>query len=278
MNAHLRGSTARIRSGLLPVVAVVSVSAALVAGCSSGNGGGVATNAPTAGSAASSETIPPAQDSATGSVPPTVAATDAAAVLTEAAKVTQMMHSVHIVMKVDKNVQGVPLQSLTGDVTNQPSVAAQGEGSFRIDEKYVSAKFVVIDGNLYAQLAGAAYKNFGPAKSVYDPAVILNKDLGLGHLLGAVKSPKSAGSESLAGTQTIKITGTVDSAVVDKIIPSKSPTGAQNTSGDLPITVWLSEKAPHNLVQAEITMGSGKVTIQSSDWEKKVSISKPATS
>lgn len=269
----------RLRSGALPALAVVSISAALLAGCTSGNGAGVATTAAgTSAEATSSEAIPPVQGSGQASTPPSVDLKNGAALLEQTSQVTEMMHTVHIVMNVDKNVQGVPVQTLTGNVTNQPTVAAQGDGRFRIGQDYVEVKFVVVDGTLYAQLAGASYKNFGQAQKIYDPAVILNKDLGLGHLLQSVQNPAVSGDEALAGTPTVKITGTVDSTVVDKIVPSKSQDGGPATSGSLPITVWVTTASPHNLVQAQITMGKGNVTLQTSDWQKPVTITKPTTS
>ncbi|GAA4403035.1 LppX_LprAFG lipoprotein [Tsukamurella soli] len=270
----------RLRRAALPAIAVVTVSAALLAGCTKGSSEGVSTSAAATSSSAVAESdtgIPSAQGAGSATPAAPVDLKNAPALLEQASQVTKMMHSVHIVMDVSKDVQGVPLQNLTGDVTNQPAVAAQGNGVFRIGDQYVQTKFVVVDGTLYAELTGNTYKNFGQAQKIYDPAVILNKDLGLGHLLESVTAPTVSGEETLAGTPTVRITGTVDSSVVDKIIPSKSQTGGPGTSGSLPITLWITQKAPYSLVQTKITMGKGDVTLQTSNWEKPVTIVKPTS-
>ena len=119
----------RPRHAVQSVIAIL-FAAALVAGCSSSSGN-------------SSEALP-----------------DAAGLLQESTQTTRDLQSVHLQLSVTGQIPELPIESLAGDLTNTPAVAAQGTANIIfLDQKLEGVEFVVADGILYGaitprQLAG----------------------------------------------------------------------------------------------------------------------------
>ena len=200
-----------------------------------------------------------------------MAVSDPTAVVEQSSQTTRMMNSVHIVLDVSDSIDSLPIQNLNGDVTNRPAVAAQGDGEFRINNNLSQSEFIVSEGNLYTKGdGGTEYTNMGPANRIYDPAVILDKDLGLANVIAKVQDPTSAGTEEINGVKAIKVEGTIASAELKPILPE-----IDKTQTTLPITLWVAAEAPYNLVQATITVDDGKVDIITSDWQKPFTIASP---
>jgi hypothetical protein len=249
-----------VRSRITLAAAALSFSAVLITACGGGSNS----------DSTSTQSIPPVLETSR-ETPPSVAASDPAAVVEQSSQTTRMMNSVHIVLDVSDSIDSLPIQNLTGDVTNQPAVAAQGDGEFRINNNLSHSEFIVSDGNLYTKGDGGTdYGNLGPANRIYDPAVILDKDLGLANVIAKVQNPKSAGTEDINGVKAIKIEGTIASTELKPILPE-----IDKTQPTLPITLWIDAEAPYNLVRATITVDDGKVDITTSDWQKPFTIADP---
>ena len=75
----------------------------------------------------------------------------------------------------------------------------------------------------------------GPAADVYDVAAILNPDMGLANVLASFSDPKSDGTETINGVETVKVTGKVSADAVNKIAPQIGATGP------VPGTAWIAE-------------------------------------
>ncbi|WP_336082379.1 LppX_LprAFG lipoprotein [Nocardia sp. SSK8] len=252
------------RSALTSVVAAAALCAALVSGCSS--------------------------DETTTTAPPTGALPDGAQLVKESAKTTQTLRTVHLNIDVT-NLPDLPVETVSADVTNetQGSGAAMGEAKVKIkpEDPFTEAKFLVVDKVLYTE-TGGRYVPAGPAEKVYDPGVILDKDKGIANVIANVQNPKAESREVIDGINTVKITGTIDAAVIDPIVPRIG----QN-AGTMPITLWIQDTAPPesdstkpsdaastgdgpNLVKAVVTKDAGEVTVGLSNWAKPVNIVKPA--
>ena len=129
----------------------------------------------------------------------------------------------------------------------------------------------VLDGTLYAALTPNSWLDMGPAAEVYDPSVILNPDTGLANMLANITDAKAQGFETIGGVPTVKITGTVAAAAVNKLIPQLK------ASGPLPATAWIEKDAPNQLVQAQVDQSEGNsVQLTLSEWDKPVTVTKPA--
>jgi lipoprotein LprG len=252
--------TVRSRTTLAAAAAALSLSAVLLTACGGGSNSDPTTSQP----------IPPVLESSR-EAPPSVAVSDPTAVVEQSSQTTRMMNSVHIVLDVSDSIDSLPIQNLNGDVTNRPAVAAQGDGEFRINNNLSHSEFIVSEGNLYTKGdGGTEYTNMGPANRIYDPAVILDKDLGLANVIAKVQDPTSAGTEEINGVKAIKVEGTIASAELKPILPE-----IDKTQTTLPITLWIAAEAPYNLVQATITVDDGKVDIITSDWQKPFTIAGP---
>ena len=184
---------------------------------------------------------------------------------------TKALKSAHLEIAVNGKIAGLPVKTLSGDLTNVPSVAIKGSATSSMGGSDVDVEMVVLDGTLYAALTPNSWLDMGPAVEVYDPSVILNPDTGLANMLSSITDAKSEGSETIGGVDTVRITGTVTADAVNKLIPQLK------ASGPLPATAWIERDAPHQLVQAKVDQSEGNsVALTLSEWDKPVTVTKPA--
>jgi lipoprotein LprG len=196
---------------------------------------------------------------------------DAATLLKDSNTATRALKSVHLELSVEGEIPDLPIKTLTGDLTNAPAVAAQGNAKLLFQGADVDANYVVIDGNLFVALSGDSYLDMGPAADVYDIAAILNPDTGLANVLANFSDPKSESTETINGVETVKVTGQVSADAVNKIAPPIAATGP------IPGTAWIEKDGDHKLVQAKLEPKEGSsVQMTLSDWDKPVAVTKPA--
>lgn len=196
---------------------------------------------------------------------------DAAALIKQSAQTTKSLDSAHLQINVTGKIDGLPIKTLNGDLTNIPAVAVQGKAMVSLGGSDVEGDLVVIDGTLYAALSPNNWLDMGPAADIYDPGLILNPDSGLAHLLSSISEAKAEGFETVGGVSVVKISGKVTSDAVNKLIPQIKATGP------VPATVWIEKDAPNQLVQAQVEPSSGNtVAVTLSDWDKPVTVTKPA--
>src|SRR5689334_5497950 len=138
-----------MQTRLLAIFAAVVAAVALIAGCSSK-------------SQDSSKPLP-----------------DAATLLKQSSDTTKSQPSVHLKLTVQGTIKELPIESLEGDLTNKPAVAAQGTANIVfLGQKLEGVDFVVADGTLFGALTKGSFQNFGPAADIYDPSTLLNPDTG----------------------------------------------------------------------------------------------------
>lgn len=222
-----------------PILASLAIAAALIGGCSS--------------SKQSSSPLP-----------------DAATLIKESAQSTKNVKSVHLALTVNGKIKGLPVKSLTGDLTTTPQTAAQGNASIIFGGSDIDAPFVVIDGTLYGALTPGQWDSFGKASDLYDPSTILKPDVGLANVLANLSNPKSQSRENVGGQSTIKITGTVSADAVNGIMPRLKATQP------FPSTVWIEENGDHQLVQTTLEQSPGNsLQLTLSNWNAPVQVTKP---
>ena len=235
--------TMQTRRRLLVVLAALSLAAALFTGCSKG-------------SSQSGAPLP-----------------DATTLVKQSTDVTKNLKSAHLVLTVTGKIPGLPIKTLTGDLTTAPATAASGDVQLTMGGSEVDANFVVLDGELYATLTPNKWSDFGKASDIYDVSTILNPDTGVGNILGNLSNPKAEGRDTINGQSTIRISGTVPSDAVNKIAPGL---GSGNST---PATVWIQETGDHQLVQSKLDKSSGNsVQMTLSNWNQPVQVSKPQVS
>lgn len=230
----------QISRRLLAVLTSLSIGAALVAGCSSGS------------------------KQSSGPLP------DATALVKQSADTTRNVKSAHLVLKVIGKVPGMPIKTLTGDLTTAPATAATGNTTITLGGSDINANFIVVDGDLYATLTPNKWSDFGKASDIYDVSVILSPTSGLANALSNFSNAKAEGRDTIDGQSTIRISGNVSPDAVNKIAP---PFGANSP---VPATVWIQENSPHELVQASLQKSSGNtVQMTMSKWGEAVQVTKP---
>jgi lipoprotein LprG len=198
---------------------------------------------------------------------------DATALLKESSQTTKAKTSVHLKLVVQGEIKDLPIESLEGDLTNAPAVAAQGKANILfLGQKLEGVDFVVADGNLYGAItAGGNMQDFGPAADIYDVSAILDPNKGLANVLDNFSDAKADGRETLNGVDTVRVKGNVSPDAVNSIAPQIGATGP------VPGTAWIQEDGNHELVQAKLEPTPGNsVTMTLSDWGKPVTVNKPA--
>jgi lipoprotein LprG len=193
---------------------------------------------------------------------------DAASLLTESAATTKTETSTHLVLTTSGDKPVIKIKELTGDLTKTPAIAAKGTAKLDFGGQSVEGNFVVVDGDLYADLLGGM-QNFGKATDIYDPSIILDPEKGLSNLLANIKDAKSEGRDTVDGVESIRITGTLGQEAINTFAASK-------IDAAVPAKVWIAEGGKHELSRISIDTSPGN-TIQMtlSDWGKPVSVVKP---
>jgi lipoprotein LprG len=230
-----------MQTRLLAIFAALFASIALLAGCSSK-------------SEDSSKALP-----------------DAATLLKDSSETTKAQTSVHLNLSVQGEIKELPIETLEGDLTNQPAVAAQGTANIIfLGQRLEGVDFVVADGNLFGAITKGSFQDFGPAADIYDVSVLLNPDTGLGNILANFSDAKADGRETLNGVETLRVTGNVTPDAVNKIAPQIGATGP------VPGIAWIREDGNHELVQAKLEPSPGNsITMTCTDWGKSVTVTKP---
>lgn len=197
---------------------------------------------------------------------------DAAALLQDATQTTRDLQSVHLNLTVQGTIEQLPIESLQGDLTNTPAVAASGKADIVfLGQRLEGVEFVVADGNLYGAISAGSFQDFGPAADIYDAAAILSPDKGLANVLANFSDPKAEGRENVSGVDTVRVSGTVTAEAVNAIAPQIGATGP------VPAVAWIEEGGNHNLAQVKLEPSAGNsVTMTLSDWGKQVTVTKPA--
>ena len=258
----MTGVTARPRTSLRHTIWVAaSVAALVLAGCGSGSDTETPATSQASGTAASAPT------SATAPLP------EAAQLLEHSAKATGSQHSVHVALAAT-DVEKIAVESVDADVTNQPQGNGRAVGNASVRLKpgtpFVPIEFLVTEKTMYTKDADGKYTSAGPADKFYDPGVILAPEKGLANVIKNIKEPKVEGRETVDEVAGFKVTGTIDSTVIDPLVP-KLGDGVDT----MPITVWIAEGDTPTLTQMVITRNPGTVEIKLSAWGKEVTIPNP---
>jgi lipoprotein LprG len=197
---------------------------------------------------------------------------DAATLLKESSDTTKSQSSVHLKLAVSGQIQDLPIESLEGDLTNKPAVAAQGTANIVfLGQRLEGVDFVVADGNLFGAITKGSFQDFGPAADIYDVSALLNPDAGLGNILANFSDPKADGRENINGVDAVRIKGNVSADAVNKVAPQLKVTAP------VPGTAWIREDGNHELVQVKLDVSpNNSITMTCSDWGKSVAVTKPA--
>ena len=196
---------------------------------------------------------------------------DAATLLQQSAETTKAQSSAHLLLTVQGEIAALPIESLEGDLTLKPAVAAEGKANLSfLGTKLEGVGFVVLDGTLYAAITAGTYQDFGPAADIYDVSALLSPEKGVGNVISNFSDPKAEGREEINGVKTVRVTGKISVDAVNAIAPQLAVTEP------VPGTAWVAEEGNHELIQVKMEPAQGQsVTITLSDWGKPVTVNKP---
>ena len=98
---------------------------------------------------------------------------------------------VHLELAVQGQIQNMPIESLGGDLTNKPAVAAQGTANIVfLGQRLEGVDFVVADGDLFGALTKGSFQDFGPAADIYDVSVHAESRRRAGQRTGQLLRPQ----------------------------------------------------------------------------------------
>lgn len=196
---------------------------------------------------------------------------DAATLLQQSAETTKAQSSAHLLLTVQGEIPALPIESLEGDLTLKPAVAAEGKANLVfLGTRLEGVGFVVVDGTLYAAITAGTYQDFGPAADIYDVSALLSPEKGVGNVISNFSDPKAEGRETVNGVKTVRVTGKISVDAVNAIAPQLAVTEP------IPGTAWVAEEGDHELIQVKMEPAQGQsVTITLSDWGKSVTVEKP---
>lgn len=217
---------------------------------------------------------------------------DAAGIVAESAKTTQTLRTIHLNLKAT-NLPTLQVETVDADVSSveQGNGQAVGNAAFRLtpDQPYTPTDFLVTQQKFYTKGADGKWEDKGESKRIYDPAIVLDREKGLANLIKNVKDPKDAGKDTIDGVAVVKVTGMIDAAVVDPIVPTLG-----TPPGQLPITLWIADVPPPpagpttslpseapspgqgpNLVRFNVVKEQGNVDVTFSKWAQPVTIPSP---
>lgn len=201
---------------------------------------------------------------------------DAAKLVSQSADAMKALTGAHIVITAEGKVPNVLITKVDADVAGKPAVVATGDATVKMGEQTQTAKLIYVGDHLYSDLSEPGkFVDYGKGDSIYNLGVIFDPSQGLANALSKIKDAKEAGSETIDGVDTTKVTGTISSNDVAQLAGSrKAPEKAQ----DVPITVFIDKKDPHNLVRATVESPlaqDAKLTLTLSDFGKTVTAEKP---
>lgn len=232
------------------IVALCAALSLLVAGCSDDDG----------------------QDAA-----PTPELPDGVQLVSDSAAKTAEITSAHLAVQVDGTVPGIPIRTIDGDIAVQDKqTVAEGTALLLMGGATLEAAFTYFGGDLYADL-GSGTKQKYPL--VYDFTALLDPERGIAHLIDSITGAKTTGTETIDGTETYRVEGTVPAEALKALVPGAS-------TGDIPIALWVSE-ADSTPVRAVATFATpdgatttdaepGKVTVTLSKVNEPVTVEPPA--
>ena len=163
-----------------------------------------------------------------------------------------------------------PSRSLSGDLTNVPAAAAQGNASHLPGRLDLDAQFVVIDGDLYAALSANSWFDMGPAADIYDLVDHPEPRHRPGEHAGQLLRRQVGGGREDQRRRHRQGHRQVSADAVNKLIPQLRPPGrfrARPGSRRTATTTWCRPAR---------TDAGNTIQMTLSDWNKPVTVTKPA--
>lgn len=201
---------------------------------------------------------------------------NAASSLSAAADTAAALTGATVVIDVEGSLQGLNASKVEADISTEPELVGEGTATLQMgSDKSVSAPFVYVDDDMYANVDDKGFIDYGDGRSIYDVSNVLNADKGVPHVLRSIKGAKEDGSETIDGVKTTKITGTLPAKELSGLTGA-SPQ-AKGLNEDIPVTVWIADDGSNNVVRVSSAPAEGaSLTVTLSDWGKTVKVTKPA--
>lgn len=198
----------------------------------------------------------------------------AGTLLSSSGRAMRSVTSVHFAIDVEGTLAGVPIRNASGDL----NARGQARGNAKISElgQFVQVDFVLVGRTFYVKGPTGGYQRIPAvlAGNLFDPTAILDPDRGVAKVLASVRGARTMARESVDGTNSYRVTGTIDENVVSALVPG--------IGRDVDATVWVAVAGRHLPVRAEFRVpGAGgsqgaRVDVDLSRINDPVSVTAPA--
>jgi lipoprotein LprG len=195
-----------------------------------------------------------------------------ATLVQEAATAMGEITSVHLLVDIDPPLGSPPISRADLDLTDAGETAGEVEA---VIGALITVRIVTLaDGKSFLELPGQGWIESGLLAETYDTTAILDPDRGIAKLLSTATNATTTGSEAVGGIDAWKVSVTLDSDVVEALVPASLPD--QGLTG----TVWLdktSKRMIKTVLNAPATNASPEATISLTltNFNVPVSVSAP---
>jgi lipoprotein LprG len=189
----------------------------------------------------------------------------AEALVHSCAETTRKLVSAHLVIDVKGKFGHVgPVAHVDADVQTNP-VMANGQAIY---QNGTATPFVLAD-NVVSVKLGSEWSELGET-STFIPPNIIDPSQGMRTILDSITSLRLAGTETINGVETRKVTGIVPAARLKQILPD-----ATNRAD---FTAWIQASGGAALVRTAINASAQQsLTVTLSNWNMPVSLTRVPT-
>ncbi|HEX5406274.1 MAG TPA: LppX_LprAFG lipoprotein [Pseudonocardiaceae bacterium] len=180
--------------------------------------------------------------------------------------------SAHLTFTVHGALPGVPMRSAQIDLDSHGTA----KGSVKIADAGAASEidFVAVKGAYYVRRQAGGYQRVASAAAInlFDPAVVLNPNIGLAKVTDNLENPTTTAKETVDGVQCYKLTGTITVNIVSALVPG--------IRSNVDATVWLAQDGAHLPVREEFTVpGKQPATVDMdiSNVDASISVTAPNT-
>ncbi|MCE5288473.1 MAG: LppX_LprAFG lipoprotein [Nocardiaceae bacterium] len=196
----------------------------------------------------------------------------AAGLLKQSAEATAAVNSIHLVIKVNGDPEGVKVRNVDGDVDRAGN--ARGSLKVSLSGTVIEGDFVIVNGQAYFRGPTGKFTEYTAERTrdLYDATAILDPNRGLAHLLTVATDTESEDIDTIDGQDAYKISGKLTKEQVAPLVPGLKK--------NLDVVFWVPVNGPRHVLRVWFSTPDADtaptVEVKVSDFDKPFTVAKPA--
>lgn len=189
-------------------------------------------------------------------------------VLSKASQRLADIESLHFTLEIEgetfiDDTEAIQLLSAEGDLSRPDKVAVEFKVSL-FGAGNVSIKMITIGERSWTTDLITGNWGDAPPEFGYNPTILYDNQDGLGPVMGKLENAEIAGTEKLDDRETIRITGSATSAVIDPL------TAGTMTGDDVALEIWIDSET-YDLHKVRVTEPESDDKENPATWELNLS-------